>query len=718
MKNQMKAPLLARGVFREGLRRLRLTTVLITVLLTLSALVTPIVSVIEKTSDPYFKMSELTAVTVDAFEHHAAFLALFALAAPLVALTLFSFLTVRRESDFYHALPYTRTCLYLSLAASAAVSLLFMILVPTLLSALVYTLLSKFFYLSLAKLFLFSFGCFVGALSVFAACTLALSLTGTRLSAMAVTGMILFLPRFVIAMMTATLEGALPMVTAGHVAPFFDSAASYVFGFVYYLFPFFGVPTSAPAELAYSLPAMLYTLVLTVLYFALALLAFRRRPSETAERPAPNRRLQAVFRCAFGLFCSLFACSMLFMTVVEGTAADSVIGLIISYFSVLVAFCLYELITTRRAKALLRAIPSFLIVLLLNAALLLTMGGIYRQKLAFTPDKDEIKSVSLAADPYAEEANELTFYEYMAVKNSSLSLTDEASRASVSRALADCVKTYREKKTVYDYERYYEIGLDGEESYDRVNLAIRTKSGTHYRTVYLPRTDAAHLFAEIAENAEYKAALSSPPAPIKNTLAVAASGNTESFRGKRADELFALFSEEMAALSDEDKTKWWQPNADVGESNFYFYYSVEIGTKSVRLTLFVPQDYFPRTNERFLAMIAEEQASEGRAEAVRNALAKDEIADCYDLHFTVHQADGETAWAYFSSKDGLEKLRRAYDMIDFRAPKAGEHTVILTAYFWDESVIDESLVYRDHLLVGTVPDEHFEEFAELLGLQK
>ena len=85
MKNQMKAPLFARGVFREGLRRLRLTTVIITVLLTLSALVTPIVSVIEKTSDPYFKMSELTAVTVDAFEHHAAFLALFALAAPLVA---------------------------------------------------------------------------------------------------------------------------------------------------------------------------------------------------------------------------------------------------------------------------------------------------------------------------------------------------------------------------------------------------------------------------------------------------------------------------------------------------------------------------------------------------------------------------------------------------------------------------------------------------------
>ncbi|MBR6794897.1 MAG: hypothetical protein IKM52_02170, partial [Clostridia bacterium] len=187
MKNQMKAPLFARGVFREGLRRLRLTTVLTTVLLTLSALVTPIVSVIEQTSDPYFKMSELTAVTVDAFEHHAAFLALFALAAPLVALTLFSFLTVRRESDFYHALPYTRTCLYLSLTASAAVSLLFMILVPTLLSALVYTLLSKFFYLSLAKLFLFSFGCFVGALSVFAACTLALSLTGTRLSAIAVT---------------------------------------------------------------------------------------------------------------------------------------------------------------------------------------------------------------------------------------------------------------------------------------------------------------------------------------------------------------------------------------------------------------------------------------------------------------------------------------------------------------------------------------------------
>lgn len=711
MKNA-KTPLFSRGIFFDGLRRLRLTTVLFAVFLSFSALITPIVSVIEQVSNPHFSYDTLSAVTADAFSHHSLFLLLFVLGAPLVALTLFSFLSSRRESDFYHALPFTRTCLFLSLAASGAFSLFCMILLPTLLSALVYTIFSRFFYLSLAKLFLFSFGCFAGALSVLAACILGLSLTGTRFSSLAVTGMILFLPRLVISMMTATLESTLPMVTPGHVAPLFSSTASYVYGFVSYLFPFFEFPTLSPAVHAYNGSAMLYTLCLSALYTVLALLAFRKRPSETAEKPAPSRRLQTVYRTAVGLFCSLSACSMLFACIVESSVKDSLVGIMIAYLSVLVFYCLYELLTTRRGKAMLRAIPTFSLVLLLNAVLLLTMGGIYRVQIGFTPQKDEIRSISIVADSYAEATDELVFSDYVALKTASLSLDDEESRETVANALADCVKTYRTSKNVFDYERHYGTASDGEDAaYEQINLAIRTKSGTHYRSLYVPKADAARLYAKIAEKEEYRRALTEPPVPIKNTLTLSSSGNAVSFRGETADAVFALFKEEMKGLTADQLSSL----SNGGRNLAYFYYATELDGHNINLYIEVTPSLFPRTHTRFLELLADRQLADGTVTAVGAALSHKNAAESYEIFFTVR--DGvKTYFAPLSDPSALEKAQSAFSMINFHLPTEGETEVTLSAYFWDENVIDEELLYKEILLVGAVPNERLSAFLDILGL--
>ncbi len=715
-----KAPLFSFGVFREGLRRLRLTAILFSVFLTLSVLLTPIIAVIERVTAPDFSSATLTATTLDAFEHHATFLFLFVLAAPMVALTLFSFLTSRRESDFYHALPYTRTCLYLSLFAAAAASLLFIILVPTVISALIYTLFSKFFYLSLGKLFLFAFGCFVGALSVLAACTLALSLTGTRFASLAVTGMILFLPRLVISMMTGTLEGVLPMVTPGHVAPFFDSSASYVYGFVAYVFPFFSFPAVTISAHAYSLSAIFYTLCLTLVYGALALLAFRRRPSETAEKPAPNRRMQTVIRSAVGLFASLLSCSLLFGCIAEKAVGDSLPGIVFSYVFVFIVYCLYELLTTRSGKKMVRAMPAFSIVLLLNAVLLCIMGGIYHTQLSFTPTKDEIKSVSIAVDPYTESSDALTFDEYLSIRTSSISLSDEETRDAVAKALADCVKTYREKGTTYEYERHYASGItDGAQDdetagYESMDLVIRTKSGKHYRTVYLPRAEAARIHAKIAEHDTYKEALTSLPTPLKNTLTLQASGSSTAFGGKAAEEAFAVFTEEIGALVPEKTVAWWQYGS---ESECYFLYSAEMGANTVDLLIDVPQSLAPRTHARFLELAAEEQLKEGTVSAVQSALSHKDAAYCYEMHVSL-RIDGESYLAYLSDASDISKAQKAFSLVNFHVPTESESAVFLTVYFWDENVIDEKLTYRDILLVGGVAHDRLDEFLEIFDLQK
>ena len=60
--------------------------------------------------------------------------------APLFFLLLFSFLHKRKESDFYHAIPYTRTCVYISFASGALAFVFAISAASALLSGLIYTL--------------------------------------------------------------------------------------------------------------------------------------------------------------------------------------------------------------------------------------------------------------------------------------------------------------------------------------------------------------------------------------------------------------------------------------------------------------------------------------------------------------------------------------------------------------------------------------------------
>ena len=506
------------------------------------------------------------------------------------------------------------------------------------------------------------------------------------------------------------------MVTAGHIAPFFENSASYVSGFVSYVFFFFGASTMSITEHATNLSAIFYTLCLTLVYAAAAWLAFRKRQSETAEKPAPNRRLQAVFRIAVTLFFSLFVCNLLFAAIVEGQLAEALPSFVVMYLMVFAVYCLYELITTRRIRNVARALPAFLVVILLNGVILLTMGGIYHSRLTFTPDKDEIKSVSLAADPYSQSSESMTFYEYVTLKTSTVKLTDVQTREAVSRALADCVKTYRASDTVYDYYRHYENndGQGGKISYTELDLKIVTSSGAHYRTVYMANEDVEAFTAKLTETEVYRNALTELPRPIKNTLRLYASNSSLRFSGEDAQSAFSVFCAEMNRLTEEDRVGWWNL---YGTSDCHFIYSIELGARTVSLSVPVSDQFFPETTAVFYELLAEKQSEDGSVEAVRKALDHQNAAfsSSFYCSFT---ANGTEYYSVFDPSSELSDVKTVFDLLEFRAPKENETAILLSASFWDETVIDEEFVYDEILLLGCVPNDDLDGFIEAVGAKK
>ena len=111
--NRMNTQFFNFRLFLEGLKRLRVIGLATAILAVTASAVIPLV----------FWIEELPAMYDGPVEVEPAFLCVPAGAmvafAPFFFFVLFSFLQKRKESDFFHAIPYTRTCVYNSFVAAA-----------------------------------------------------------------------------------------------------------------------------------------------------------------------------------------------------------------------------------------------------------------------------------------------------------------------------------------------------------------------------------------------------------------------------------------------------------------------------------------------------------------------------------------------------------------------------------------------------------------------
>lgn len=389
---------------------------------------------------------------------------------PFFFYTMFAYLNSRKESDFYHAIPYSRTSVYLAFTAAVFTWIFGILIVSVSLNTLLwfihpYATFSWTVPLKIIAEYVVA-TLFVGGISAIAVC-----LTGTKASQFFVTMILLFFFR---------ISMILFEVSAQHLAPVMDVEHSLLMLFSpKYYFPLSIIANYFDSSVLSNAVVWIYTSVLAVLSLVIGGVLYAKRRSETAEKSAPNRVFQHVFRCLFTLpFVSAIAALIVFQ--VE-------IAIIFVLANVtLVVYCLYELITSKSAKSLLKSLP-FLGVLVAFA--LLFLGGVHVVKNVVLSQRyvpEQIESVGI----HVQDSLDLfdTYPStYESRKLTDVMLTDEQAKKIFCDALGRSIDSVKQRGRIYPAGNPYENGQE-------VNMIAKLASGrTVGKNVYMTNDEIAEL---------------------------------------------------------------------------------------------------------------------------------------------------------------------------------------------------------------------------------
>lgn len=301
---------------------------------------------------------------------------------PVLVLMMFAFLNKRKESDFYHAIPFTRGCVYTSFVAAILTWVWGVLIVSSLSAALVW---------ALCPYVTFSFGgllthmllaCLNAALLA-AFTTVAVSLTGTATTAVVTTLLVMWSWRLVLLFARMSLSDLL------RITPINSILGGYLnFSFLLPISIIVGEVTT---------PMVIYAVVIMLALFALGGLLYSKRRSELAGRSVPGRLVHNLLRCLITLPLALLLTYQL--------NGGDLTTLLVIFICMLLVFYLYELLTTKSARRMFRATPWLGAVV---AVCIVFTGVIYLSDYVERherTDADRIKSVEFVNGAQVRENN-------------------------------------------------------------------------------------------------------------------------------------------------------------------------------------------------------------------------------------------------------------------------------------------------------------------------
>lgn len=522
----MKRKWFSPALYAEGLRQLRLMGILFTALAGLIALFIPFGEFFSTLSTKGgVQIQDVTCTDMNPL-----IILSFCLVAPLLTLNLFSFLNKRESSDFYHAIPATRQCLFFSFFAAVITWLLIFMVVSTGLAVMGHALFPQLFAIHYGNVIRTFFNCFAAGTLVAASVAIAMSVTGTFLSNVLISLILIFLPRILINLVMQNIGYAFPLVDGLAFAPMFSMQYNVPAAYVLQYFLSFD-----SQNILTSFSGGTYTLVLGLLYTALAAWLFTRRKSEGAAQSAPSRTLQGVFRFLVGFTISSIVTLALFNDLVHGYMdLSDAFGWFFLYIIAVFVMLAFEIICTRRWRGLIRrgaVTIGFLVVA--NLALLGTIWGVNHSLHNFTPDADEITSVRLqvvGGDYYDNN--------YFNKKTENIDITDPAIRKLVAERLKYSVEVLE----ISD-EKFYE------ELYENSEVVVSIKRGNkrHARRIIFTPENIDSLSAVLNKQKEYRDVYMNLP----TSYAYITVNNLHLDPGMQAQTLFNTLQEEVNELGFE-----------------------------------------------------------------------------------------------------------------------------------------------------------------------
>ena len=380
----MNRSLIHRGFYREMLRQLRTKGLVSTFIL---AGINLIVFAAIAVRDP------LTAAMshVDVRLMALPMLVFLYVMCPIMVFGAYRFLIRRVQSDFYHAIPLSRVQLYAS-ATAAIFTWLFLALFSF---AAVFAVLFAIFGLPFNYLlYLCVFvNMLIAAIEIVGAFSLGSALSGTRFVAFFSSVVILFLPRALLAAFAILIEVDTGVSTPFSALPFF-------------LNPAFNIAATPIHSLIYKADfangwAMLYSFAYACGLLLLGGIAFRRRKSEAADIPYSSKILQTITRATFGLpqLASIVILFNLYVRYGGGEQVgqfftDTILlpMMVTSVFFSFIFYCLYELISSKKMKSVLKAMPFYGLTVLTALLLIFVPAIIGRNHTPSALNRDSIRS--------------------------------------------------------------------------------------------------------------------------------------------------------------------------------------------------------------------------------------------------------------------------------------------------------------------------------------
>lgn len=337
----------------------------------------------------------------------------------VLALDGFSFLNKRSDSDFYHSLPISRKRFFWAITLAALTWLAATVLASVISTVLVFTLTRTPYVPTYALISVPFF--IVGGMLVFAATSIAMMLTGTWISNIAMTLVILGLPRFLQFVVARGLLARFGMMNwldlPWYLSPVSNIATGQILSFTH----------PSITSLLYQLPNIAYSLALVVVELILARLLFVRRPSELAEHNAKSAKVQTLFACL-----TVFPVAILFAS---GAIQPTALNILIVGAVVVAIYAIYQIIVFRNSRKVLRSMPWALIPV---ALAVLLFYGIQIPLNAAKADVPLIQDVAYISFPGSNRSNG-SGASYEEIQVSKVRFTDQELKSYVLTTLRDNV---------------------------------------------------------------------------------------------------------------------------------------------------------------------------------------------------------------------------------------------------------------------------------------
>ena len=460
----------------------------------------------------------------------------------LFALYGFSFLFKRAASDLYHSLPVSRLDQYISVTLATATWMGATILLNVLMT-LGMLLISGCPFVPVYIPMLIAFY-FIAGMIVYGAAAIGCAVSGTLIAALASTGIVLLLPRFIQFVIARGVVAKVPIVGWLDLPAWLNPATNVATGLI--------VMNSRQVYMAriVAMPAILYSLLPMAVLVALAAWLYIRRPSETAERGA-GRKYWAVATA------SLLALTVLLMITIDSHRLISVYSAAVIAIAFLV-FVVYQFASARSLKQVALSVPFFLLSALVAFGISAWMDTAADAMLNTAPKASEIASVTFRGH---DEKNDAPEYATMLVRK--IAYTSGDMRKYVAETLADAVDRIKDPyNSAYNVYSQYQV-------IEPIEIRL-TDGRTFMRTIEFKNVNTLNELR--AQDSVYQSAIRAFP----TDAAVQYRMVDPNFTKEETNAIWKSFVTESQALGLVS-TEYYRPRTEDANSNNSEMYTAERG---------------------------------------------------------------------------------------------------------------------------------------------